>query len=105
MGSVKLSKGKKKTNGQMKRSDLLKLQSAEVYAREMVSIATDLTLLSLLLSLRDEYGFGRSRLERLMKRFENNVHCLKEERITIDDIAETLKEELGSDFFEAINVL
>ena len=105
MGSVKLPKGKKKTNGQMKRSELLKLQSAEVYAREMVSIATDLTLLSILLSLRDEYGFGRSRLERLMKRFENNVHCLKEERITIDDIAETLKEELGSDFFEAINVL
>lgn len=105
MGKVKLPKGKAGKKDGMKRSDLLKLQSAEVYAREMVSIATNVTLFSLLLSIRDEFSFGRSRLERLMKRFENNVHCLKEERITIDDIIETLKEELGSDFLEAINVL
>lgn len=89
----------------MKKSDMLKLASAEVYAREMVTIATNVTLFSLLLSIRDEFSFGRSRLERLMKRFENNVHCLKEERITIEDIIETLKQELGSDFLEAINVL
>lgn len=107
MGSTRLPKGKRngKTSGQMKKSDMLKLASAEVYAREMVTIATNVTLFSLLLSIRDEFSFGRSRLERLMKRFENNVHCLKEERITIEDIIETLKEELGSDFLEAINVL
>lgn len=103
MGHVKVPKKGKKDG--MKRSDMLKLQSAEAYAREMVSIATNVTLFSLLLSIRDEFSFGRSRIERLMKRFENNVHCLREERITIDDIIETLKEELGSDILEAINVL
>lgn len=96
MGSTRLPKGKRKKNGKMINPDARE--------REMVNIATNMTLLAMLLSYRDEFGHGRTRTIRGMERFKNNVMCLRDGRLTLEDIAETLKKELGDDIFQVIGI-
>lgn len=45
------------------------------------------------LTLRDELGFGKTRLNRFMARVHNNFEAINGDYITLKDIEETLEEE------------
>lgn len=46
-------------------------------------------------TLRDEYGFGRERLQRFIDRFMRKTDCLTDDFITWRDICENIEEETG----------
>ena len=49
----------------------------------------------LLMSLRDEFGFGTKRMKQLGAKFQKQVEALAEGYITDEDIELTLAEEIG----------
>lgn len=59
----------------------------------------DLTIRTLLAmsvsSLRDEYGFGKERLQRFVDRFMKKTECLAAGWVTWKDICENIEEETG----------
>lgn len=59
----------------------------------------DLTIRTLLAmsvsSLRDEYGFGKERLQRFVDRFMKKTECLMAGWVTWKDICENIEEETG----------
>ena len=59
----------------------------------------DLTIRTLLAmsvsSLRDEYGFGKERLQRFVDRFMKKTECLMSGWVTWKDICENIEEETG----------
>lgn len=63
--------------------------SREAFERMMV--------LSLLV-LRDEWGFGSIRMERFMDRLSELIDDVGAGKLSMDDIADTLEEELGIEF-------
>lgn len=63
--------------------------SREAFERMMV--------LSLLV-LRDEWGFGSKRMERFIDRLSELIEDVSEGRLSMDDIADALEEELGIEF-------
>lgn len=48
--------------------------------------------------LRDEFEFGRGRIQRFMDRFEEKADCIAGDYCTWKDYIETLKEETGIEF-------
>lgn len=46
-------------------------------------------------ALRDEYGFGRERLQRFINRFMQKTDCLTDDYVTWKDICENIEEETG----------
>lgn len=63
--------------------------SREAFERMMV--------LSLLV-LRDEWGFGSKRMERFIDRLSELIVDVSEGRLSMDDIADALEDELGIEF-------
>ena len=54
------------------------------------------TLLAMSVSaLRDEFGFGKDRLQRFVNRFMKKTDCLAEGWITWKDLCENIQEETG----------
>ncbi|MCX7924159.1 MAG: hypothetical protein N3B21_19445 [Clostridia bacterium] len=45
----------------------------------------DLTA-AFILSLYDEFGFGKERIYRLLRKVTNNLECINEGHLTLDDI-------------------
>mgnify|MGYP001489626491 CR=1 FL=1 len=52
------------------------------------------------LSLRDDFGFGQKRMKKFMKSLSINLNHLMEERFSLTDIEEVMKEEIGLEIFE-----
>lgn len=48
--------------------------------------------------LRDEFGFGRKRIQQFMNRFESKADCIAEDYCTWQDYIDTLREETGIEF-------
>ena len=46
-------------------------------------------------TLRDEYGFGKDRLQRFVNRFMQKTTCLEEGWLTWKDLCENIQEETG----------
>ena len=59
------------------------------------TIDTVLVLASV--TLRDEFEFGKKRIERFKERFTLKTECLCEDYVTWDDLIQQLKEECGVD--------
>ena len=49
-------------------------------------------------TLRDEFDFGRSRLNRFMDRFNSKAECLADDDVSWTDMRQTMREECGLDF-------
>lgn len=62
----------------------------------MIKMTTIDTILLLALStVRDEFGFGEKRMQRLINRMEKKATCLIGDMATWEDFRETIKEEMG----------
>ncbi len=55
----------------------------------------DTILLLALSTVRDEFGFGEKRMQRLINRMEQKATCLIGDMATWEDFRETIKEETG----------
>ena len=65
-------------------------------ASEVIKMTTVDTILLLALStVRDEFGFGEKRMQRLINRMEQKATCLIGDMATWEDFRETIKEETG----------
>lgn len=65
-------------------------------ASEVIKMTTIDTILLLALStIRDEFGFGEKRMQRLINRMEQKATCLIGDMATWEDFRETIKEETG----------
>ena len=63
---------------------------------EVIKMTTIDTILLLALStVRDEFGFGEKRMQRLINRMEKKATCLIGDMATWEDFRETIKEETG----------
>ena len=63
-------------------------------ADEICSVSTA----ALAIAARDEFDFGKQRILRLERRFLEQFNAMVDGRITLDDIKETMLEEVGIDF-------
>lgn len=52
------------------------------------------------LALRDDFGFGKKRMKKFMKGLSVNLEDLMADRISLTDIEEVMKEEIGLEIFE-----
>ena len=52
------------------------------------------------LALRDDFGFGQKRMKKFMKSLSINLEDLMEDRISLTDIEEVMREEIGLEIFE-----
>ena len=52
-------------------------------------------MIAVMLALRDEFGFGRSRLIRTMKKTMDHSERMLEDHADVDDMLEILKVETG----------
>lgn len=65
-------------------------------ASEVIKMTTIDTILLLALStVRDEFGFGEKRMQRLINRMEKKATCLIGNMATWEDFRETIKKETG----------
>lgn len=65
-------------------------------ASEVIKMTTiDIILLLALSTVRDEFGFGEKRMQRLINRMEKKATCLTGDMATWEDFRETIKEETG----------
>lgn len=65
-------------------------------ASEVIKMTTIDTILLLALStVRDEFGLGEKRMQRLINRMEKKATCLIGDMATWEDFRETIKEEMG----------
>ena len=53
--------------------------------------------------LRDEFGFGHDRLQRVIDRFNLKAECLADEYVTWEDYIQAMKEEVGLDMVIRFN--
>lgn len=49
-------------------------------------------------TLRDEFDFGRARLNRFIDRFNIKAECLADDDVSWEDMRQTMREECGLDF-------
>lgn len=70
-------------------------KAADEFVKKMKENTIDTILILSGAVLRDEFGFGKKRLERFKERFMLKTECLVEDYCTWDDIKESLKEEVG----------
>lgn len=82
-------RGVKKIPLAVNKADLLKFQDYE----KRNTIAT--VLLMACVTLRDEYGFGRDRMDRFVKRFNEKTSCLVGDYVDWIDLQKTIEEETG----------
>lgn len=54
-------------------------------------------LILMMVTMRDEFGYGEDRLTRMMERFWKKADCLNEDYTTWDDQTQILAEEVGID--------
>lgn len=61
---------------------------------EAMNFTTDCIYASVLLVLRDKFGFGKERSQRLLNLIKEQVDAVHEKRVSIQDIKTVIQEEL-----------
>lgn len=68
------------------------------FVEETKNTILDTVLLMSVNCIRDEFGMGKTRCERFVKRFNSYSESLVGEYVTWAEIAEAMKDEMGLDF-------
>ena len=77
----------------------LKKYEARAYQKAISENVKYLYALSFL-ALRDDFGFGQKRMKKFMKGLSVNLNDLMDDRFSLTDIEEVMKEEIGLEIFE-----
>lgn len=62
--------------------------------KEAVQVATKRVIAAMTVALHDQFGFGKVRLERWMRKATQIFECIEAETVSCDDLIEWCKEEL-----------
>lgn len=74
------------------------LKDVQQHAKKVAIDTTTTAIMgSVLLTLKDEFGWGHTRAARLMKSTIDRFEAMTEGYLTIEDIRNTVREELGID--------
>ena len=71
-----------------------KTEKASIKIKEMTC---DTILALTVLTLHDEFDFGKIRCERFIKRFNQKAECLMDDMMKWQDVIDTVREEMGID--------
>lgn len=72
-------------------------KEVEKATERIKEMTCDTVLALMVLTIRDEFDFGRKRLERLIMRFNIKTDCLMDDMMKWQDVIDTVKEEVGID--------
>ena len=80
----------------------ISLTSREIEKMRRDAIATTMQIMRVMpmLALRDEFGFGKVRMERYVEKLDSIVQAYNEDRISIRDVAKTLEDEIGVEVWD-----
>ena len=73
-------------------------EELEACTKRIKNNAIDSICLLSAVTLRDEFDFGRSRLNRFIDRFNSKAECLADDDVSWADMRQTMREECGLDF-------
>lgn len=73
----------------------MRFRDIQKLKQEATATAVQITNLFPLIVLRDEFGFGKVRLERYMEKYNEVIEAYNEDYITLEDVAETIEQETG----------
>lgn len=71
--------------------------------KQWTKTAIDTANMIFLLALHDEFGFGETRLSRVLERIDKTAESIQEKRLTANDIERVLQEETGLKFVRKEN--
>jgi hypothetical protein len=73
-------------------------EELEACTRRIKNNVVDSICLLSAVTLRDEFDFGRARLNRFIDRFNTKAECLADDDVSWSDMRQTMREECGLDF-------
>lgn len=76
----------------------LKKDKVDEFTQNVKQMTIDTILIVATVSIRDEFGFGKDRLNRFIKRFNNNAECLGDDLVEWQDLIDQMEEECGLEF-------
>lgn len=76
----------------------LKKDKVDEFTQNVKQMTIDTILIVATVSIRDEFGFGKDRLNRFIKRFNNNAECLGDDLVEWQDLIDQMQEECGIEF-------
>lgn len=86
-----------------------KLEVFEEVKRKLIPVAEEFAenaiknyIFSTLMVLRDELGFGKQRLERVMKKVIFQADCIRDGVVSREDMQKVIQDETGFDFDELV---
>ena len=98
MSNVALKKSlRKKLNKET--IQLTRKEHEELKSKERMNAANIINLIPLII-LRDKFGFGKVRLERYLKHYQEAVESLNEGYLDLEDVQRVLLEEVKIAFYE-----
>ena len=72
-------------------------KEVEKATNKIKAMTCDTILALSVLTIRDEFDFGRHRCERFIKRFNGKTECLLDDMLKWKDVLDTVREEMGID--------
>ena len=98
MSNVALKKSlRKKLNKET--IQLTRKEYEELKSKERINAANIINLIPLII-LRDKFGFGKVRLERYLKHYQEAVESLNEGYLDLKDVQKVLLDEVKIGFYE-----
>ena len=73
------------------------IKEVNEFAQRVRQETFDSIMVMAFMTLKDEFGFGKKRLEQFQERFKLKTECLQENYVTWADMVETIKKENGID--------
>lgn len=72
----------------------------EKLRRDAINTTMQIMRVMPMLALRDEFGFGKVRMERYIEKLDSIVQAYNEDRISIRDVAKVLEDEIGVEVWD-----
>ena len=72
-------------------------KEVEIATNKIKAMTCDTILALSVLTIRDEFDFGKQRCKRFIKRFNRKTECLLDDMLKWKDVLDTVRKEMGID--------
>ena len=72
-------------------------KEVEIATNKIKAMTCDTILALSVLTIRDEFDFGKQRCKRFIERFNRKTECLLDDMLKWKDVLDTVREEMGID--------
>jgi predicted nucleic acid-binding protein len=66
-----------------------------VNPNQLINKVTQQVVASFVVTLHDKFGFGKKRLQKLLREVDNQFQCVSFGQVSLDDLIKICKEEIG----------